>query len=699
MNPELRQLIERSQYHQGALREVIALLPADDAELDRLIGEVVKAGRQKEFLFMVMSALEAGRKVDARHLGHGAIMLLDWATLACVAWHMDGNVPEHLIEAYQHSIMPYDMQATLVFVAAAWCREHRAGVLPPGLTAIARQIARAKPGKPEKPAQAKAQVLLFATVMALPTVMEDAGLTALIHERYGPTQPSAKVHGEEILRYCRGRIFDRVFAAPARQIAQGATMRLAVAKVGRNEPCPCGSGKKYKHCCIEKDEERLHHSSEIAGRTREEVDAEPEAHLTAARLEKLMPHDLARLDPVKIPEELVILYFMQLAGMGLHDRIAEAFEQRGYAPELADVWGFVLFFVTRAGRQDVAERMLRVRPAAAQIEKDLDPGARLLLAGDLPARRLELLEELSLRALQTEDSEALEKFAYGIIQTRELQALGIFVARSLVPLVKQSDAAFLLDQILEARDKLNLSPDDPVTELFDQRFAEPEDDLKKESAELRQTRQKFAAKAQEVQTLKESLARLQKEITRREQPPAAAQSVPHVAPNPTDDLAVKEMRRKVAELKTALNERHHERNDLRRELQKANADLESLRQKAAPAAPEAPEPADREEELFLPPAAVEVHPVRLIDFPKGFQATLAAFPRHVARAAMIMMGRLAAGEPAAFVGALRLKATPNVMRQRIGSDYRLLFRLHPDHLQVIDLINRKDLIRRLKTLV
>ena len=22
-----------------------------------------------------------------------------------------------------------------------------------------------------------------------------------------------------------------------------------VKKVGRNQPCPCGSGKKYKHCC------------------------------------------------------------------------------------------------------------------------------------------------------------------------------------------------------------------------------------------------------------------------------------------------------------------------------------------------------------------------------------------------------------------------------------------------------------------
>jgi uncharacterized protein YecA (UPF0149 family) len=20
--------------------------------------------------------------------------------------------------------------------------------------------------------------------------------------------------------------------------------------IGRNDPCPCGSGKKYKHCCV-----------------------------------------------------------------------------------------------------------------------------------------------------------------------------------------------------------------------------------------------------------------------------------------------------------------------------------------------------------------------------------------------------------------------------------------------------------------
>jgi len=32
-----------------------------------------------------------------------------------------------------------------------------------------------------------------------------------------------------------------MFAEPVRRI-----------KIGRNDPCPCGSGKKYKKCCIDK---------------------------------------------------------------------------------------------------------------------------------------------------------------------------------------------------------------------------------------------------------------------------------------------------------------------------------------------------------------------------------------------------------------------------------------------------------------
>ncbi|HSV56633.1 MAG TPA: SEC-C metal-binding domain-containing protein, partial [Magnetospirillaceae bacterium] len=41
-------------------------------------------------------------------------------------------------------------------------------------------------------------------------------------------------------------------AAPVGSLASAAgavvTVKRSMPKVGRNDPCPCGSGKKYKHC-------------------------------------------------------------------------------------------------------------------------------------------------------------------------------------------------------------------------------------------------------------------------------------------------------------------------------------------------------------------------------------------------------------------------------------------------------------------
>lgn len=35
-----------------------------------------------------------------------------------------------------------------------------------------------------------------------------------------------------------------------RKLSFGDQSRIPHKKIGRNEPCPCGSGKKYKRCCI-----------------------------------------------------------------------------------------------------------------------------------------------------------------------------------------------------------------------------------------------------------------------------------------------------------------------------------------------------------------------------------------------------------------------------------------------------------------
>lgn len=290
-----------------------------------------------------------------------------------------------------------------------------------------------------------------------------------------------------------------------------------------------------------------------------------------------------------------------------------------------------------------------------------------LLADSDPATLLTSLKEGALTML-TEREDDLRGFSVTLMKS-PLCGLGILVARGAISVLPQAAASEVLEELLRTRDQMGLPPDDPISDVLDKRFLEEHPDESKDAAALREAQARLNAKVEEVQRYKQSVAQLQKEVARREQLAAtAAPTAPAAATVVADEQALKELRDKVETLKSALKERHNERNTLRRELQQAHTDLETLRQNAALAAPAEAEAPDCEEEMLLPQDAPEVHPVRVIEFPKGFQSMLAEFPRQVARAAMVMIGRLAAGEPAAFVGALRLKQVPNVMRQRIGSD-------------------------------
>ena len=47
---------------------------------------------------------------------------------------------------------------------------------------------------------------------------------------------------------------------------KGVELRRDMPKVGRNDPCPCGSGKKYKHCHMKEDMARNNTASNGQGR-------------------------------------------------------------------------------------------------------------------------------------------------------------------------------------------------------------------------------------------------------------------------------------------------------------------------------------------------------------------------------------------------------------------------------------------------
>jgi len=60
---------------------------------------------------------------------------------------------------------------------------------------------------------------------------------------------------EDVGRLSGGRLLASHVRALApgfrvRASGQGVALRRPAAKIGRNDPCPCGSGRKYKACCL-----------------------------------------------------------------------------------------------------------------------------------------------------------------------------------------------------------------------------------------------------------------------------------------------------------------------------------------------------------------------------------------------------------------------------------------------------------------
>jgi SEC-C motif-containing protein len=70
----------------------------------------------------------------------------------------------------------------------------------------------------------------------------------LLFERCKDVFWSPAVEEDEFDEAVDFRLRDGSGSSPQRPLSP----RSEVAKIGRNDPCPCGSGKKYKFCCLMK---------------------------------------------------------------------------------------------------------------------------------------------------------------------------------------------------------------------------------------------------------------------------------------------------------------------------------------------------------------------------------------------------------------------------------------------------------------
>jgi hypothetical protein len=453
---------------------------------------------------------------------------------------------------------------------------------------------------------------------------------------------------------------------------------------------------------MEKDQERLQESSMVAGLTMRELREQRERFLTADQLRKMRSHELARLDPAKVDESLRALLIDRLILFGELEAAVQGFEKTGFSTTVADIWRVCVEAVARSQNRDLLLRLLNIE-SPLLAPKAVPISAQLLLA-DKSA--LELIENAALEGLKHPDKDQSVDLGYALMEG-QWPALGILITRGLLMFKSIFDSHMLFEVLLETRDRLNLEPTDPIQIAFDQRLEESIEAYG-DSEVLREAHERLEIKNRELSEARSKLAMVEAELEKKERedkPVKTVTTVPLEAslseklPAIAEESATRELRRSVALLKEELKERHTERNQLRQELNATLKDLEELRQKqTGPNQPEEPGNETENEDNFLEePGPIGTQPLRVPQFSARFLESLDQSPLSVSRHAMSLIGRLAAGESSAFVGIKRLQSNREIVRQRL-SDYRLLFRLHPKTIELLALIPRRDLERKIRSL-
>ncbi|HUF63469.1 MAG TPA: SEC-C metal-binding domain-containing protein [Verrucomicrobiales bacterium] len=710
MTTDVATILDRAEAIELCQRDLRSLgeaLPEDPGELDGVFERACAQRREVAFTHLALAALHQGRDVRVSHLVEGGALFLEMDHFVRCASRMAGELSEGMIAALDRGTMSVERELVGICMAVdRWRIEHADEPVPLKLVAHARKLARRSSGYyPE------AAIHLW----VIQGLTGDETIRKHLEENRQHSPKDLPKTIEWIMGFLRGFMTAPVLCAipetPGPKAASGYTVRRAAPRIGRNDVCPCGSGKKYKRCCQARDQERLKDSSEIAGVTRKELEERKEEFLTVERLIEMRSYEVVKLDPRKVAAGLFPVYLNRLMMCEELEKVAEIYEVAELGALVPDHW-FDAIERCCAHRQfrHLADRLFRARPANCNPDEALSLSCRIFQLRADGEAALALLEEAALEAVRDDDGrfhkalDVAHATLYG-----DLPGLGILLARGTLPFVAGLDRDMLEESVQETRAGLGLEINDPVEDICDLLLAHEQFNAGPQVTKAERESQKLIqSHVEETRKLKNRLGELTKTLEDKERTLRRAREAerkPASAGTPATtgeaEETIRELRSRLHEVQDALHSRHRERNALRRELEQVKSQGQQPVQPAGgrPQAGEAQ--ADEDEEALLLAAGEGMEgtqPLRLPVFPSRFRRTLEHLPAHVGAAAMEMIGRLAAGHPAAFHGVRKIRLKPNLLRQRVAASYRLLFEVNSDALQVVDLVHRRDLEGRLKTL-
>ncbi|MCP4686409.1 MAG: hypothetical protein GY859_00060, partial [Desulfobacterales bacterium] len=256
-------------------------------------------------------------------------------------------------------------------------------------------------------------------------------------------------------------------------IGGGYTVRRPVPKLGRNAPCHCGSGRKYKKCCHDKDRKLLRDASPYEGVTMTQARTTPGLVDGGEIIHGMKAFELKKLTPSKLNEEQLLAAFKRANLFRLNEvALAMLLELKGrgrnaddtITPLLVDLLDSAL----HAKDLELAKRIRRHIPGEAFPDE-----AAIRFHMELLENReyFEGVEARCKEALTPETGE--ETFELDPLLVLGYDCENLFPALSVVfsraAIVgnpdREFDNEFLLEVIRGARADLDLEPwSDPVEE-------------------------------------------------------------------------------------------------------------------------------------------------------------------------------------------------------------------------------------------
>jgi len=692
---ELLEQAAATAYCRPALRALGAALPEDDCIVASALNRAAAGRDAKALSHLYLAALYAGRRVPAEVLELGAALLPEAMIILNTALRLDGDVAKALTAAVRSGRMGDERDA--IAVIAGWLDyERRAEAAPPEFLALTRKVCRGA---------VRMDRHMIRLLLHLAAKLSGDPVVANILKFDGRGDSTSTQIIEQTRRFATEPGWD--MSIPNRSPAEvtlgsGATVKRAIPKAGRNDPCPCGSGKKFKQCC----EGKLSTGDqyEVEGVTITEATSHPELILTAQRIGAMRSYELYALNPKLLPPELAERVAIRLA----------LFRESARALEVLQA----------IGREVVSERSLDELAYQFYAEGDIEslrwlidwvPGAvdvsfemEVLLAE--PDERLRLLRDKAREAFESErtgDFFARSHFCeLGFAALRSDAALGIVIARGVLPACGGLDQDTLIEAIEDARDSLGLDDDEPGYEIVDATERASRDEVR-HASDLEQVRTETASRVGkrdvEIQRLKAQIDSMQETLKQREQAIVTAKVVPkeksaaHAPPPaPPEPAEIRELREHLRRLKDNLKVEHDERNRAVQDLRAARDQLRraSHEKRESQELPQPITPESDSDEATSTSVEWERQALRLPEYTAAFRDALRQQPRQAAAAALALAGRLAGGDPAAWKTVRALKLRPGTLRARVAGDYRLLFEIAPgDTLRLVDFILRRDLDR------